>query len=154
MKMRYIEIIQEAYDPLKTTHKISSFLYMDGNFIEVPFQKHLKILAKLNGLKVNFDKLPVYERTSLEASLNEYAAQHGIVQGTCTPGDKNRPTSISIKGTLSACKAALRAFAKQYPELPEIETIAYHIFDDKADVVDSGLLRDPREIIRKFGRLY
>ena len=162
MLRRWISIVEEAlglaeatFDPTNTDKGRASFLFIDNEFVAVPYQRHLDALGEYlkvdvpspNDWRVRADK---YDR------LNALAAQRGIVQGDYIEarkvGANFYPANMGLKGTLVACRKAFVAFRTRYPELmQQIDVLGYDIIDDAGHRIKEDVIHGS-QIDRMFGR--
>jgi hypothetical protein len=144
--------ILETFDPMRLEHSMASFLYVNGSFIAVPFQSHLDALGASAGVAVPGFGNDGQQRMEVYDQLNAYAAQNGIVQGGFTPGGRHLKTSMTLRGTLAACRKAFAAFRASYPDLiADLSAVSYDILAQDGTRIDSGFIEDA-QIDRKFGR--
>jgi hypothetical protein len=152
--MRYLELFEADYDPLKTQHSVSSFLYKDGQFIAVPYQSHLDILGREFGVPVPSWKDDNDQRMQTLEQLTRLAVQQGVVQGLFQPGGPDLKTYLDLRGSLNACRQAFAAFRSAYPDLmAKVDAVSYDILDASGNRVESDVI-ESKKIDRKFGRRY
>jgi hypothetical protein len=151
---RYMEILAEAaFDPQRIERGMASFLFIDGAFVPVGYQRHIESLGDLIGVAVPGWSTKEFEaRTKVYDELNAYAAQHGIVQGNYQPGGRNLKSFLTLKGTWPAIRAAYIAFRTAYPDLVAgLDMVTYDTLNEDGQRIASGDLED-RQIDRKLGR--
>ena len=112
------QLIEADYDPTQVERHKAAFLFASGRFFAAPYQRHLETLSDFLNIAIphHNDWGP---REAWYDKLNAIAAQRGWVQGDFMPGYSTLVTSMSLKGTLPACRQAFVAFRALYPRLIE-----------------------------------
>jgi hypothetical protein len=152
--MRYLELFEADYDPLKTQHSVSSFLYKDGQFIAVPYQSHLDVLGRVFDVAVPPWNDDSDARMEAFDQLTCMAVQSGVVQGLFQPGIGDQKTYLDLRGSLKACRQAFAAFRATYPNLmARVDAVSYDLLDPDGKRIESDII-EGKNIDRKFGRRY
>ena len=152
--MRCAELF-ETYDPLNTERHKAAFLFMDDQFLAVPYQRHLEVLSEL--LKITVPHHNDWDnRQRWYDELNAIAAQRDIVQGDYMPGVKGQfsslITSMMLKGTMPACRKAFAAFKALYPrQIEQVEWVSLEIIGKDGKRISATDLRG-NQIDRRLGR--
>jgi hypothetical protein len=127
-------------------------LFIDGEFMQVPYQSHKKILAKHLGLPypdVNDHRAFI----GFLDDLNGLIARRGIVEGSYTRPAKTLRSSLGMVGTLPAMRRVWTAFRARWPDrLALIEAVSYDVLDAVTGKTIESDFIEGSKIDRKFGR--